>query len=525
MKRHSKYRPILGLVLLALAPVLSFAHQISLIRGEALVHRDKIDLKLDVLPEDLLLSAGQFNVVNDRVAKVDIVKAAEVHPKLLLEGLIILDEDGHRLAGRIAKVELPKLTDDGILLADLIATTIVYRVEFPLSKPPARLSFQHNLNTASNVTAAVVHLAVAREGLTHWTMMQVPEGENAETVTFDWTQAGSAAAAFTGAPVMNLPAVEVTGTFLYIGNDEVRIEILIPLSMVESWVPVARANREVFELSEQAEARTALDKFFIEQNEMKIDGVLVKPELDRLSFYGIENMDFSVRPQNKRLLAATTRVGAILTYSTKGAPHEVDLKWTLFSNKEPAVRAVVFAYDKGSRILFSPDKPTFVWNNPGVPPLPKVEAIPTKQNAADDAARAALAETLLRNVYRGFDYRSESDVYDALARSVQGDLLTDLYLKIKQGLIMQEQGGAVARVKEVKVTKAEPVPGKTKDGFAERVTWQVEGTVEHWGHIHTRVNEYTADLSIVPTRGAWKINSMDVVKQSQVRSAVSLRKL
>ena len=100
-------------------------------------------------------------------------------------------------------------------------------------------------------------------------------------------------------------------------------------------------------------------------------------------------------------------------------------------------------------------------------------------------------KSLLRNVYRAFDYHSESDIYDALARSVQGDLLADLYLKIKQGLIMQEQGGAVARVQEVKVIKAEPVEGKSQNGFAERVTWQVEGTVEHWGHIHLRVNEYS----------------------------------
>ena len=141
------------------------------------------------------------------------------------------------------------------------------------------------------------------------------------------------------------------------------------------------------------------------------------------------------------------------------------------------------------------------------------------------AARAALAETLLRNIYRGFDYRSESDIYDALAQSVAGDLLTDLYLKIKQGLIVQEQGGAVARVQEVKVTKSEAAADKAEGGFVERVTWQVAGTIEHWGHIHTRVNEYTADLGITPQGGAWKIVSMKVVRQSQVRNAVSLRKL
>jgi len=91
--------------------------------------------------------------------------------------------------------------------------------------------------------------------------------------------------------------------------------------------------------------------------------------------------------------------------------------------------------------------------------LPAVTAVSTGEKS-----REAVAESLLRNVYRAFDYHSESDIYDTLARSVHGELLADLYLKIKQGLIMQEQGGAVARVQAVKVVKTEPAQGKSKAG-------------------------------------------------------------
>jgi hypothetical protein len=299
----------------------------------------------------------------------------------------------------------------------------------------------------------------------------------------------------------------------------------MPLTTLETWFPIKRANPEILEPIEEVRPRLDLEKFLTAQNELKIDGLLVKPRLDRYDFYGLDYRDFSVRPGYKRMNAASARVGAILTYSTKGIPRHVEFTWTLFNPREPTVRAVVFAYDKGTRLIFQPEKATFVWDNPGVPPLPKINSVSTQHNAADETARAALGETLLRNVYRGFDYRGETDIYEALAQGVQGELLADLYLKIRQGLIMQEQGGAVARVKEVAVTKSEPAPAQIKDGFVERVTWQVEGTVEHWGHIHTRVNEYTADLGIVPSHGAWKINSMDIVKQSQVRSAVSIRRL
>jgi hypothetical protein len=186
----------------------------------------------------------------------------------------------------------------------------------------------------------------------------------------------------------------------------------------------------------------------------------------------------------------------------------------------PATRATIFAYDKASQFTFSPGGPVFKWDNPGAPRVPAVSAVPTSERS-----REAVAETLLRNVYRAFDYHNDSDIYDALARSVQGDLLADLYLKIKQGLIMQDQGGAVARVRAVTVLKSEPAASTRKNGFAARVTWQVEGTVEHWGHIHSRVNEYSADLEIEPAEGSWKISALTVARQSPVKSAVLLRKL
>jgi hypothetical protein len=86
------------------------AHQISLIRANAVVHRDKLDITLTVLPEDIMLSAGAFKIESGWVAKSHILKGADAHPKLLLDGLIILDEDGHRLTGKVTGVDLPPMT-------------------------------------------------------------------------------------------------------------------------------------------------------------------------------------------------------------------------------------------------------------------------------------------------------------------------------------------------------------------------------------------------------------------------------
>jgi hypothetical protein len=106
---------------------------------------------------------------------------------------------------------------------------------------------------------------------------------------------------------------------------------------------------------------------------------------------------------------------------------------------------------------------------------------------------------------------------------VHGDLLADLYLKIRGGLAMQEQGGAIAAVQDVQVTGAESVRRGKNGAFTLRLTWTVEGTVEHWGHIHTRVNEYAADFTVQAVDRAWKITALQVTDQKRLRYQVKLR--
>ena len=519
-----------ALFCLRLAALSVSAHPISIITSEALVHRDRMEMKVAVMPEDFLLVYGLYANAQSRIATEDIAKSAEKHKKFLLDGMIVRDADGNRLEGKVVNFEMPTLPADGLPVTELMATTIVYRLEYQLTKQPTHLLFQQHLGGESIAIPALVTLTVTREGLPPHPTVLLSGGETVQTVAFDWQE--------TSRPVtddyaetkareeekrqkdMGISSYSTSYIFVYIQNEEVRVELLMPLLTLEMWQPIARSKADFIEVSEQLAAREALGKWVTEQNEVKIDGVVVKPKLDRLDFYGVDFKDFAMRAEPRRLSAWTARVGAILIYSTKGAPGHVDLKWTLFNNEMLVARAVIFAYDKGARFTFSPGEPFFKWDNPGAPPLPAVTAVST-----GGKSRETVAESLLRNVYRAFDYHNESDIYDALARNVHGELLADLYLRIKQGLIMQEQGGVVARVQAVKVMKTEPAEGKSKTGFAERVTWQVEGTVEHWGHIHTRVNEYSADLEIEPADGSWKITAMNVAGQSQVKSAVLLRKL
>lgn len=138
--------------------------------------------------------------------------------------------------------------------------------------------------------------------------------------------------------------------------------------------------------------------------------------------------------------------------------------------------------------------------------------------SADQAL--AVFRPLHANIYRAFDYTRESDIYDALARSVDGPLLDALYNDVYQGLVMQEEGGAMSRVKTVTPLECEVVPvGQSGPNsgalFRVRTRWQVEGVVYHWGHSHTRINEYVADYGVAARDGGWRI--VEAVPREQRR--------
>jgi hypothetical protein len=130
-------------------------------------------------------------------------------------------------------------------------------------------------------------------------------------------------------------------------------------------------------------------------------------------------------------------------------------------------------------------------------------------------------EPLHANIYRAFDYTSESDIYDALAQSVDGPLLDSLYNQIYRGLIMQDQGGAVSRVQavrplEIVVDSIGLIPDDGRYGFDVTARWQVDGRVTHWGHGHERTNEYLARYTVLQTEQGWRIGGSQVQEQSRV---------
>ncbi|MDZ4405581.1 hypothetical protein [Prosthecobacter sp.] len=121
-----------------------------------------------------------------------------------------------------------------------------------------------------------------------------------------------------------------------------------------------------------------------------------------------------------------------------------------------------------------------------------------------------IVSPLLRNVYRAFDHHAESDVYDVLARSVDGELLRRLYLETIQALTLDGREGTRVTIAEFSATVDKVEANPKGDGFMADCNWMARGIVGHWGHSHPRVNIYNARITITPAKGEWKLTGLEV---------------
>jgi hypothetical protein len=55
-------------------------------------------------------------------------------------------------------------------------------------------------------------------------------------------------------------------------------------------------------------------------------------------------------------------------------------------------------------------------------------------------------------------------------------------------------------------------------------SWTATGTVGHWGHIHTRKNQYEANISVQPLGGAWKITDLELIEEKRIDSYAQKKK-
>lgn len=608
-------RPLLPLLLLSVlagffaAPGAraASAHPVSVSRASVYVTPGQINVRIEVFLEDLFLFHNLKANDQDFLEPTTIREGMELHKQFVLDKFTIRDVSGVALEGRVVGIRDFEMPAEGVALAELMAHTLTFEIQYELNKPPEFLTFGQEFTDAERVIPSEMKLVLKQENAGTVHSAELRPGD-IETVRLSWTNPplSPEASAEEREEWLQREKEETLGitsyssvySFLYIERHEVRHEILIPLLTLEESVLIARDGDEFLDLAEQDAARQQISAFFRAGNPVTINGQAVEPIVQRCDFFGLDFKDFARQAEPRKVSLANARVGIILVYPTRQMPEQVTVTWNRFNSYVWTVNMVVFAFDETIKKPLSRlgNNNVFTWVNPGVttspPPEPVEVSTPPPvtwsvpllslacllllpvaaigmvlrgvsagttllvagllvvaaaaawpilrwETESPLAAAPALpderAENIFRklheNTYRAFDYQEEEAVYDALAASVDGDLLRDLYLQILQGLKMQEQGGAVSRIREVTLLEGRRRPlestqeGETGRGFAYRCRWNVSGTVEHWGHIHSRTNQYEAVFSVEPRGTAWKITDMDLLDEQRVNFETKLRGL
>ena len=517
------------LAMLALSVV---AHPISMSHAVVNVREGETLAELKIMLEDLVMFHGLKADKSTRFSAKDLRAASVKHRKFLIEFFTVRDANGTLVPGKVVRLDDAAIPAGGAFQSELMKRQVIYLMEFkPKAKQPF-LTFMQNFGGREAVLPAIMDFMVLQKGVWRGTPVQLL-ANRPHTVRFDWVNPPDK-------PPANWRELKkqreeefekrlgITSygglySYIYVTDREVRHEILVPLLSFEKWLKLERKHPDFLEIAEQKAAKAKIVEFFSGRNPMEINGLTVNPKLARLNFFGLNIKDFALNAKPRRMSVYQARLGIILAYPSPGMTRSVKMKWDTFNQHAPFLRSIVYVHDdKPSEHFFVKDKAVFEWKNPEKPVAPAIVAVKHKLgNALDEKDAALVFKQLHGNIYRAFDFRDDRAIFNALASGVDGDLLRTLYLQFKRSLLMSEQGGAVSRVMGVNIVAGKMKPAK--GGFDYDCTWRVTGTVEHWGHIHTRENEYEGTFTVAATPAGWKITDYDLHRQKRVKYETGLR--
>jgi hypothetical protein len=136
--------------------------------------------------------------------------------------------------------------------------------------------------------------------------------------------------------------------------------------------------------------------------------------------------------------------------------------------------------------------------------------------ALSDTEAKRVLRGLMLNTYRAFMLDQDEEIYDVLARSVDGEFLSEVYLQNKEALRIDATDGAISIIDRLDVKSIESMEPLKNGGISMVVNWDVYGSVIHENHVHFRCNTYKAEVTIVPTDNYWKLTSVQLLDEMRV---------
>jgi hypothetical protein len=514
-------------VLWAIEPV--SAHPISLTDAVVDVRQDHVQIKLGVAIEDLVLyyelkANKEFKYPADKLREM-----AKVHQSFIHERLQIRAVDGKLLAGRIQGMDTTQIPEDGVLQTEVKSRSISYQIKYAIDEPHRFLTIRQ---VFGELQPASMDCLLLHNGFLLEKARQLASGQT-YTIELDWDNPPTERPDYKTfrqnkerqlRERLGIASYSILYSFLYITPREIRHEILIPMLTLEKWIPLLRKDPDFLDVNEQKAAQKSLADFFGKGNPVTINGTLITPTLERASFFGLDIRDFALNAPPRRVNVYQARVGLILSYRPSSPVRQLTVEWDTYNKYAPMLKSLVLVNDEDPFTQF------FVKNAPGLEwTLAKIKR--DKPQGLKDGLKAQqisqslgkqIASSVLRNVFTAINRDEDGEVFDALAVAVSPKLIREIYLQIKRALIVAEQGSASLHVRDV-VVNSTMIVGDDGEQLTMRCRWQVTGTVEHWGHLHTRVDEFEGELTLSRERTGWLLDKFRVSEQKQQAIKTSLR--
>ncbi|MEH6466131.1 MAG: hypothetical protein V7722_00755 [Porticoccus sp.] len=380
---------------------------------------------------------------------------------------------------------------------------------------------------------------------------------------------------FTSNRMQRMYSAPMSG-FIYVEPFEVRKEIIVRPKDLQRWIDLGLQDKKEIPIELQGIIKEKAAKFLAAHQPVTIDGRKMTGIIDSVNFLERTLTSSRVVDPPKPLNIDSAILGIITVYPRNGTlPNEVVMEWDLWDERIQKIS--VSAVDQAGPLpsFLEPDWNQLRWENflknPEIPEILVIESpagslqiflyniktvlfaisiillfwllISIKQqrtkklpiallvlcvclsyvahrygmsNQPEQERASRIISHLLHNIYRSFDYREESDIYDLLEQSVSGELLTNIFLETKRSLVLANQGGARAKVKDIIVESVTLKPGDKENSFKAEAIWVVSGSVGHWGHVHKRNNRYQALLQVSVNEQQWKLEEMAVLQEERL---------
>lgn len=456
-----------------------------------------------------------------RLPSVDAI--ARIAPLIQADGQALHAANIHVEQGR-RPVRDP-LTGDIVQAGDtapgsqpVAVATFVYRFARP---EPAALLFAPAMEAraeADNLPALDIGFVVQHGGIPvneyrylNWPVTLVPDWQDGWYSRFDH-------------PNFNRSFADPLNLFVYARTQDVRVEIVGRVRDLLDWShQPATAPRA---------ALPALRNWLAEQVDLRIDGAPARgAELNSFFLYRNPRGTQVIGP-TQEIDMARAMFSLTLRYPVGTPPEDIRLRWRTVPE---GLQRIPYALNDPAGPQYGTlpaEDPTLAWNRFVLDwPAPyRFDAIAAEQGFIAMAAgffglgtsaplpSRSATRALLGNIYHAFNLLDEDAVYDGLSVSVAPPLLDDIYLKQRAVVLGSRQGKARAEVREVSVLSMAPGPdGPGPDTRWMDVSWEVDGQVAHWGHIHQRRNRYRASLLLREQQGNWFVSDMAFKEQERTQ--------